>query len=495
MEPNTTRSSVAETSFEIVKQEPSFFASGSRSESPVVRDGSLSVHGHTTSHFVPSSFLPTMLGTAHMMGGNIFTLEAAPANSLISVPLDGQLWEGLAQPPSWTALGLPECPSVSGFSGFSGQVAALEKTASWPQSEMPFFLPTAGYGLPLPSNNDNCIEFAELSSKYKLAAPSTYNMLGDFGKTKPWHCGDSSMKVGTSIVCMPNLSIEAIKMKEPPLTLPLSQGSGASTKFIGVTQPCLNSRPTEFWASHQEVSLPVKKEPIDVTATCHDLELKSLYNKEDKPNQDAVPNWMPDNSIVSGQSWPWESALKHPERSRNDISDTRIAGRAHCHDQSSSMVINNSNSTPKLSWPLPLPLSSVRAGASSSHSHVTGVTFTNAEKEVIRKDRNLQELLNTDPKKVKRLVSNRICAAKRKAIKDMHMLELERQVQTLQRKRNTKSAELQVSQEQCAELKTKYNELSMRMQELEHQLKLKDGTRIQLFPNRFSTNDRQFLVH
>jgi hypothetical protein len=53
---------------------------------------------------------------------------------------------------------------------------------------------------------------------------------------------------------------------------------------------------------------------------------------------------------------------------------------------------------PKLSQPL--PPSSLRA--SSSRSPVTRVIFTDAEEEIIRKDKNLQELVNTEPKKVKR---------------------------------------------------------------------------------------------
>ena len=77
---------------------------------------------------------------------------------------------------------------------------------------------------------------------------------------------------------------------------------------------------------------------------------------------------------------------------------TRITRRTPYHG-SSYMSINNSSSTPKLQ--LPLPPSSL-TGASSSRSPVTRVIFTDAEKEIIRKDKNLQELVNIDPKKVNR---------------------------------------------------------------------------------------------
>jgi len=46
--------------------------------------------------------------------------------------------------------------------------------------------------------------------------------------------------------------------------------------------------------------------------------------------------------------------------------------------------------------------SSLRTGASSSRSPTTRVIFTDAEMEIIGKEKNLQELVNTEPKKVKR---------------------------------------------------------------------------------------------
>ena len=65
------------------------------------------------------------------------------------------------------------------------------------------------------------------------------------------------------------------------------------------------------------------------------------------------------------------------------------------------MGINNySSSTPKLLQPL--PPSSLRTGASSSRSPTARVIFTDAEMEIIGKEKNLQELVNTEPKKVKR---------------------------------------------------------------------------------------------
>ncbi|KAG2562158.1 hypothetical protein PVAP13_8KG248615 [Panicum virgatum] len=116
---------------------------------------------------------------------------------------------------------------------------------------------------------------------------------------------------------------------------------------------------------------------------------------------------------------------------------------------------------------LPVPNNSTSGDLSSARRLIYA-------KEIISKDKKLQELINTDPKKAKRIIADRFCAAKRKAIKDMRILELERQIEILQGQYNTLSAELSLLQGQCAELKTQRNELSMIMLELEHKVLLKD---------------------
>ncbi|CAO2206104.1 unnamed protein product [Urochloa humidicola] len=249
---------------------------------------------------------------------------------------------------------------------------------------------------------------------------STYNILStiDNGDMFPWHYGESSMGIGSSIPAVPNLNTGAMKAPmPPPMPPPPSLNSGLAALRAGL---------------QAHLQLPVKQEPIG--------------NEEDSPDQDAIQHLMPENSIARGLV-SWES--------------TKVAGSTPCQ---------NSNSAPNLSRPLTL-----RAGASSSRSHDIGVIFTDAEKEIIRKDKNLQELVNVDPKRVKRMLSNRMYAAKRKASKDVHIRELECRVETLERKRKTSCAALQLIQRQRAELEAQHKELRMTMQEMEQQGMLKDA--------------------
>ncbi|RLM58191.1 hypothetical protein C2845_PM18G07810 [Panicum miliaceum] len=267
-----------------------------------------------------------------MTDGDVFAQPEAPAAThLPTLLVGGQLREGLEQPSSWTASGL--LPASEGAcSGFAGQSALLEQIAVWaPQSEMPFVSPQSGIGAGSAQPPSDC-ELAPLPASLRIPSleeTNTYNMSSTFGESMiPWHCGGSSMDVGSSISTMPDLTTGAMKA---PL-------------------------------------LPMKQVPIDAA---------------------------------------------------------------------------------------------------------TIVIFTDAEKEIIRKDKKLQELMNTDPKKVKRIIADRFSAAKRKAIKDMRIRELERQVEILQGQYNTLSAELPLLQGRCAELETQRNGMGIMMLELERQDSIK----------------------
>ncbi|CAL4997343.1 unnamed protein product [Urochloa decumbens] len=443
----------------MVSPPPSGLVSASRfgSGSAAVRYNSLSVNGHAeTSQSSLSSFFPT-LGLPDLQ---------APVATPLQAALGSQAWQGLAPPPSSTALGLPTCPSQGTF---AGQSAALEQMAAWQQSEMPFFLPAAVSNQPPPSSSDNRVGFTQpSSSNYELPPlpPSlripppeeenTYSMLNTInGTIIPWHYGDSSMGIGISTTAVPNLTAGAMKAPMSPLMAPTSsQGLGAgSSKFTGfAAQPSLNSELAALRAGLQaHLQLPVKQEPIG--------------NEEDRPDQAVIQRLMAEKEkSISRGLVGWES--------------TKVAGSTPCQ---------NSNSTPKLSQPLTL-----RADASSSRSHGTRVIFTDAEKEIIRKDKSLQGIVNADPKRVKRMLSNRMSAAKRKATKDV----LESKVETLERKRKTLSAELQLAQGQRAELETQHKELRMTMQEMEQQGMLKDAVSEKLqaqiqTPNLIKLNELQ----
>ncbi|CAL5007718.1 unnamed protein product [Urochloa decumbens] len=423
--------------------------------SATVGEGSTSIHGYAaTSQSLSSSLFPTL---------NTVDLQV-PVGTPFPVALDGQPWEGMVPPPPSGLV------SASRFGSGSAALAALEQMAAWQQSEMPFFLPAAVSSQPPPSSSDSRVGFTQpSSSNYELPPlppslrippleeeESTYSMLSTInGTIIPWHYGDSSLGIGISTTAVPNLTAGAMKAPMSPLMAPTSsQGLGAgSSKFTGfAAQPSLNSELAALRAGLQaHLQLPVKQEPIG--------------NEEDRPDQAVIQRLMVEKEkSISRGLVGWES--------------TKVAGSTPCQ---------NSNSTPKLSQPLTL-----RAGASSSRSHGTRVIFTDAEKEIIRKDKSLQGIVNADPKRVKRMLSNRMSAAKRKATKDV----LESKVETLERKRKTLSAELQLAQGQRAELETQHKELRMTMQEMEQQGMLKDAVSEKLqaqiqTPNLIKLNELQ----
>ncbi|CAL4993078.1 unnamed protein product [Urochloa decumbens] len=110
-----------------------------------------------------------------------------------------------------------------------------------------------------------------------------------------------------------------------------------------------------------------------------------------------------------------------------------------------------------------------------SADNANKVNFNKHEEEIISKDKSLQDLITTDPKKVKRLIAYRVTSAKRKAVEDARKLELKHQLDSLQTMRDTKYAELQLLQARCAELKAEHNEMSVMVQEMDRQVMLKDG--------------------
>ena len=346
---------------------------------------------------IPSSFLHATRDTVHMTGEDISNSLRSPVATPSMMPLDDEPWHGLVPPSSWTALGLSTSPSQGTPSWFAGQSAAalLEQISACPKREMSLS-PTSGSGLPPRNSNNNYFGFPQQASGSQLAPlpaslripsleeASTHNMLSTTGRAMPWHRGDLSVDVGSSISSLPNLTTGGMKAPMPPLKPASSQGAGASSNVINFAPwPSSNSELAALPASLQAPLLPEKQGPIDATAARRDPDFISLINSEEYELDQDNPN---------AKDVSWETALKHLE-------DTKITGSTPCHHGSLSMGINNSSSTPKLQ--LPLPPSSL-TGASSSRSPVTRVIFTDAEKEIIRKDKNLQELVNKEPKKVKR---------------------------------------------------------------------------------------------
>ncbi|KAH9605820.1 hypothetical protein KSS87_011755 [Heliosperma pusillum] len=101
--------------------------------------------------------------------------------------------------------------------------------------------------------------------------------------------------------------------------------------------------------------------------------------------------------------------------------------------------------------------------------------FSPEELKKIMANEKLAEVARVDPKRVKRILANRISAARSKERKVRYISELEYKVQTLQREATSLSAQLTLLQRDSVELSTQNNELRFRLQAMEQQAHLRDA--------------------
>ncbi|XP_057966081.1 bZIP transcription factor 29 isoform X2 [Malania oleifera] len=102
--------------------------------------------------------------------------------------------------------------------------------------------------------------------------------------------------------------------------------------------------------------------------------------------------------------------------------------------------------------------------------------FSGAELKKIMANEKLAEIALTDPKRAKRILANRQSAARSKERKMRYISELEHKVQTLQTEATTLSAQLTLLQRDSAGLTSQNNELKFRLQAMEQQAQLRDGS-------------------
>ncbi|XP_010416864.1 PREDICTED: uncharacterized protein LOC104702667 [Camelina sativa] len=115
-------------------------------------------------------------------------------------------------------------------------------------------------------------------------------------------------------------------------------------------------------------------------------------------------------------------------------------------------------------------------GNSSAYSVEFGNgEFTAAEMKKIAADEKLAEIVMADPKRVKRILANRVSAARSKERKTRYMAELEHKVQTLQTEATTLSAQLTHLQRDSMGLTNQNSELKFRLQAMEQQAQLRDA--------------------
>ncbi|KAF5747159.1 Basic-leucine zipper transcription factor family protein putative isoform 1 [Tripterygium wilfordii] len=135
---------------------------------------------------------------------------------------------------------------------------------------------------------------------------------------------------------------------------------------------------------------------------------------------------------------------------------------------------------------LKVPAKGTQAGPESPGDSVDGsnkklnLAFRNGEfsteewKKIIANEK-LHEIALSDPKRVKRILANRISAARSKERKTRYISELEHKVQTLQNETTTLSTQVTVLQRDAAEIANENKELKFRLQAMEQQDQLKDA--------------------
>ncbi|KQJ91076.1 transcription factor RF2a [Brachypodium distachyon] len=101
--------------------------------------------------------------------------------------------------------------------------------------------------------------------------------------------------------------------------------------------------------------------------------------------------------------------------------------------------------------------------------------FSEADKKKIMENERLAEIVLTDPKRVKRILNNRVSAAKSKERKVRYMSELERKVQVLQKETATLTGQVAMIQRDHSVLSTHNNELKIRLRAMEQQAQLRDA--------------------
>nr|XP_020162726.2 bZIP transcription factor 29 [Aegilops tauschii subsp. strangulata] len=168
----------------------------------------------------------------------------------------------------------------------------------------------------------------------------------------------------------------------------------------------------------------------------------------------------------------------------------------HCRSLSADSLVGKfkfgpsglepSNSNSNLPPPSPGPGAAGRLARSGSGSiggaaalfakeFANSKEFSEAEKKVIMDSEHLAQIVLTDPKRVRRILNNRLSAAKSKERKAKYIVELEGKVQVLQGETMNLSAQVKMIKKGQARLSIHNHEMRIRLQALEEQAQLKEA--------------------
>lgn len=173
------------------------------------------------------------------------------------------------------------------------------------------------------------------------------------------------------------------------------------------------------------------------------------------------------------------------KRSAGGDDHVNVGHTRHCRSVSMDSFMDKMHSFGDESPKLP-PSPGPRAGQHSHSNSMDGTSapfsldfgngeFSGAELKKIMANEKLAEIASTDPKRAKRILANRLSAARSKERKMRYISELEHKVQTLQTEATTLSAQLTLLQRDSAGLTSQNNELKFRLQAMEQQAQLRDA--------------------
>ncbi|CAH2061627.1 unnamed protein product [Thlaspi arvense] len=150
--------------------------------------------------------------------------------------------------------------------------------------------------------------------------------------------------------------------------------------------------------------------------------------------------------------------------------DSCFMGKMNFGDESTAKLPPSSSAVKVVS-----PTNSGEGNSSGYSVEFGNSEFSAAEMKKIAADEKLAEIVMADPKRVKRILANRVSAARSKERKTRYMAELEHKVQTLQSEATTLSAQLTHLQRDSMGLTNQNSELKFRLQAMEQQAQLRDA--------------------
>ncbi|KAL5985896.1 hypothetical protein ACLOJK_027886 [Asimina triloba] len=220
-----------------------------------------------------------------------------------------------------------------------------------------------------------------------------------------------------------------------------------------------------------------------------DLDSRASGTKTGESSDNEAESSVNESGVSSHRGNRSSSTERKEGTKRSASGDTSLNAGAtrHCRSLSMDSFMGKMHSFGDESPKLP-PSPGLQPGQHSRNNSMDGNSapfsldfgngeFSGAEMKKIMANEKLAEIALTDPKRAKRILANRQSAARSKERKMRYISELEHKVQTLQTEATTLSAQLTLLQRDSAGLTSQNSELKFRLQAMEQQAQLRDGSK------------------